>query len=75
MPKLPRVTARQVVRALKRLGFQKVRQKGSHLTLHNPETGAVCTVPIHSGETLAPKTLHSILKQAGVGLEEFVEEI
>jgi predicted RNA binding protein YcfA (HicA-like mRNA interferase family) len=69
------VTARQVVRALKRLGFQEVRQKGSHLTLHNPKTGAVCTVPVHSGEILAPKTLQSILKQAGAGLEEFVEAI
>jgi predicted RNA binding protein YcfA (HicA-like mRNA interferase family) len=64
-----------VVRALKRLGFQEVRQKGSHLTLHNPRTGAICTVPIHSGETLAPKTLQSILKQAGVSLEEFIAEI
>ena len=57
--------------ALKRLGFEEVRQKGSHLTLRHPGTAAVCTVPLHAGETLAPKTLSTILDQARVSLEEF----
>jgi len=70
LDKLPRITGRQVVAALKRLGFQEVRQKGSHVTLHNPATGTTCTVPVHAGETLKPKTLRSILKQAGVTVEQ-----
>jgi predicted RNA binding protein YcfA (HicA-like mRNA interferase family) len=67
--KLPRVTGKQVIAALERLGFQKIRQKDSHVTLHNPVTGKTCTVPVHSGETLKPKTLQSILKQAGISVE------
>ena len=70
MPKLPRVTGRKVVSALKRLGFYELRRKGSHVTLHNPKTGATCTVPVHYRETLAPKTLRSILKQANITLED-----
>jgi predicted RNA binding protein YcfA (HicA-like mRNA interferase family) len=64
------VASRRVVAALKRLGFEEVRQRGSHLTLHNPDTGAVCTVPVHARETLPPKTLQSVLKQAGVSVDE-----
>ncbi len=75
MPKLPRLTSRQVIRALKRLDFEEVRQKGSHLTLRHSKTGATCTVPVHSGETLAPKTLQSILKQTGVSVEKLLQEI
>jgi predicted RNA binding protein YcfA (HicA-like mRNA interferase family) len=70
LDKLPRVTGKQVVNALKRLGFQEVRQKGSHVTLHNPFTGKTCTVPVHAGEILKPKTLQSIMKQAGISVEE-----
>ncbi|MCX7969624.1 MAG: type II toxin-antitoxin system HicA family toxin [Armatimonadetes bacterium] len=70
MNKLPRITGRQVVAALKRLGFQEIRQKGSHVTLHKTKTSATCTVPVHAGETLKPKTLQSILKQAGITVEQ-----
>jgi predicted RNA binding protein YcfA (HicA-like mRNA interferase family) len=40
MAKLPSLTARKVVRALKRAGFIEDRQKGSHLILIHPETKA-----------------------------------
>jgi predicted RNA binding protein YcfA (HicA-like mRNA interferase family) len=75
LPKLPRVTGKDAVAALKRLGFQEVRQKGSHLTLSNPQSGAVCGVPVHAGETLAPKTLKRILEQARLSVETFVEAL
>jgi predicted RNA binding protein YcfA (HicA-like mRNA interferase family) len=69
------VTSREAVSILKRLGFEEIRQKGSRLTLRHSKTGAACTIPIHSGETLAPKTLQSILKQAGVDVDKFAKEI
>jgi predicted RNA binding protein YcfA (HicA-like mRNA interferase family) len=75
LDKLPRVTGKQVVNALKRLGFQEVRQKGSHVTLHNPFTGKTCTVPIRAGEILKPKTLQSIMKQAGISVEELLKAL
>lgn len=66
--KLPRdVSGTQAVRALQRLGFAIVRQRGSHIRM---EKGARnVTVPAHS--SIAPGTLQSVLKQAGVSVEAF----
>lgn len=75
MPKLPRCTGRELISALKRLGFREIRSRGSHFTLFNSETGAICTVPVHAGETLAPKTLQTILDQAGLTIEELLTEL
>jgi predicted RNA binding protein YcfA (HicA-like mRNA interferase family) len=58
----------EVVKALKRLGFQFVRQKGSHVRLNRLTRNV--TVPVHKGKTLCPKTLESILDQAQVSIEE-----
>ncbi|WP_298665207.1 type II toxin-antitoxin system HicA family toxin [uncultured Methanofollis sp.] len=70
--KLPRATGEKVVRALKRAGFEEVGMRGSHQYLHHPERGIIVTVPVHSGKTLAPKTLQAILFQAGISLDEFL---
>ncbi len=70
MPPLPRITGREVVRALCRLGWIVVAQKGSHAQLKHPGRGGRVTVPLHSGETIGPGLLRSILNQAGVTLEE-----
>ncbi len=67
MPKLPRVSGREAVRALERLGFRQIRRRGSHVVLKKGKTG--CVVPLHSD--LAAGTLRGILKQAGVTPEEF----
>jgi predicted RNA binding protein YcfA (HicA-like mRNA interferase family) len=70
--KLPRVTGDKVLRALQRAGFSLVHTKGSHHFLHNAEKDCLVTVPVHSGATLAPKTLKSILLQAQITIDEFV---
>jgi predicted RNA binding protein YcfA (HicA-like mRNA interferase family) len=49
MPKLPVVTGDEVIKALTRIGFQSIRQKGSHLRLKH-EDGRVVTVPVHGGK-------------------------
>lgn len=71
MPPLPRITGREVVRALGRLGWVTVTQKGSHVQLRRPDRGGRVTVPIHAGETIGPALLRSILNQAGLTAEEF----
>ena len=45
MSKLPILTGDEVIKALTRIGFQSIRQKGSHLCL-KPEDGRVVTVPV-----------------------------
>lgn len=71
MPPLPRVTGREVVQALGKLGWVTVTQKGSHVQLKHPTRGGRVTVPIHAGETIGPGLLRSILTQAGVTPDEF----
>ena len=70
MPPLPRCTGRQVVRALERLGWIVVVQRGSHVQLKYPNRGGRVTVPVHAGETLGPGLLRSILNQAGLSADE-----
>ena len=71
MPPLPRVTGREIVQALGRLGWVTVAQKGSHAQLKHPDRGGRVTVPLHAGETVGPGLLRSILVQAGVTADEF----
>jgi len=72
LPKLPRISARAAVAALKRLGFEEHRQSGSHLILKHPSSGARVIVPVHTRKDLPVGTLSRILKSAGVSVEEFV---
>jgi predicted RNA binding protein YcfA (HicA-like mRNA interferase family) len=71
MPKLPRVSGAEVVRALERLGFAVVRQRGSHIMLRRGSTG--CVVPNH--RELKTGTLAGVLKQAGVSAEDFMNAL
>jgi predicted RNA binding protein YcfA (HicA-like mRNA interferase family) len=76
MAKLPRnLSGREVVRALGRLGFSLVRQKGSHAVLKKVmSTGVIgCVVPMH--DELAPGTLAGVLRQAKVSLAELLENL
>jgi len=70
--KLPRVTPREVIKVLQRIGFQLVRQSGSHKIYKN-DKGIRITVPYHSGKILHPKLLKNILKDAELTVEEFKE--
>lgn len=73
MPRLPSLTARKVVQALKHAGFVEDRQKGSHLVLIRPETKARTVIPIHSGRTIKGPLLRAILRDANLSREEFIE--
>ena len=68
MPRLPRLTAREICVVLEKLGFSIVRQSGSHIIYKNAE-GKRATVPFHAGKILHPKVLKSILRDAGIGSE------
>jgi predicted RNA binding protein YcfA (HicA-like mRNA interferase family) len=57
--KAPRVTAGDMIKALERGGFTKVRQSGSHHIFRNAE-GKRVTVPFHAGKILHPKLFKSI---------------
>jgi predicted RNA binding protein YcfA (HicA-like mRNA interferase family) len=71
MPKLPVVSGKECRKALGKLGFEEVRQRGSHVVMKRGESG--CVVPMHA--QIKTGTLSGILKQAGVSVEEFLEAL
>lgn len=75
MPKLPRISGQEAIRVLERLGFEILRQKGSHVVLkkQTPNGAVGCTVPL--SRQLAIGTLAGILRQAQVTPEEFLENL
>ena len=68
MAALPRVSGAEAIRALEKLGFVVVRQRGSHVILRRGSVG--CVVPNH--RELKVGTLSGVLKQAGIPHDEFV---
>lgn len=75
MPKMPRISSKEAIRAFERLGFEQIRQTGSHVVMRKmTEVGKIgCVVPMH--RELKVGTLRGILKQAQVTVEEFIESL
>ena len=75
MPKLKRVSGEEAIYALEKLGFIRVRQRGSHVVLRKeiPEGVTGCVVPMH--QELAIGTLRGILRQAQVTPDEFMDQL
>ena len=61
MPKLPAWTGDVVISTWKKVGFQVVRQKGSHVRMEH-EYKRVVTIPIHAGKTIGKGLLRKILR-------------
>ena len=73
MRRLRKVTGQEAIRALQRLGFEKVRQRGSHVILKKEtfEDAVGCVIPLH--RELKIGTLRGILRQAKVTPDEFMD--
>lgn len=67
-PRLPVVSGPDVVRALGKVGFSEISQRGSHVKLRHSD-GRTAIVPAH--RELAPGTLRSVLRQAGLSIDDF----
>ncbi|QQR79885.1 MAG: type II toxin-antitoxin system HicA family toxin [Deltaproteobacteria bacterium] len=65
-PRLPRITAKDLIRFLKQNGFENFASKGSHQHFINPLNQRKVTVPVHSGKIIGPGLLKAILNQAGL---------
>lgn len=74
MPKLPRVSGKDIIKILSKIGFTHERTRGSHSILNkqDKERGKI-TVPVPLHKELAKGTLKSIMKQAGLDLEELLK--
>ena len=70
MSRLPVVTAGQLCRAARSLGFVLHRQKGSHAVYYRESDKARVVIPMHAGKAVKPKTLLGILYDLGITTEE-----
>ncbi|HEV2521352.1 MAG TPA: type II toxin-antitoxin system HicA family toxin [Candidatus Acidoferrales bacterium] len=72
MPRLPRVTAREIIAVLEKAGFSLARQSGSHMIYKNA-AGKRVTVPFHAAKILHPKLLKNILRDADLSVDKLEE--
>jgi len=74
MTKLPPLKARKVVKGLQAMGFEKLRQKGSHAIFHHQDCRRAL-IPIHPTKTISPYLLSDILKRLEIDEDEFLQAI
>ncbi|RHW18820.1 addiction module toxin, HicA family [Sphingomonas gilva] len=71
MPRFPVLSGSDVIKALERLGFEQVRQRGSHVVMRRGSAG--CVVPLH--REVKAGTLAGLLRQASVMQDEFLAAV
>lgn len=71
MSKLPSVTGDQVVSAFAEAGFVVVRIVGSHHIMKREQYPLVLSVPVHAGKIMKPGTLRSLIRAAGMRVDDF----
>jgi predicted RNA binding protein YcfA (HicA-like mRNA interferase family) len=69
--RLPRITGREVIAALRKAGFEVARIKGSHHFLRHAD-GRRTLVPVHGGEVIGPGLLAAILRDCEMDRDEFI---
>ena len=69
MPRLPDLNGREVVRNFQRFGWNVARQRGSHIIMIKRGETVTLSVPNH--RSVAKGTLRSLIRSAGLTVEEF----
>ena len=70
-PKPPLLSGKEIVKALKRIGYYRVGQRGSHIKISNDSTQITLIIPDH--REVDRWTLKGILKDAELSVEEFLK--
>ena len=70
MTKLSPIKPTQLIRILEQLGFQKIRQKGSHIFIRHSD-GRCTVVPFHKGEDISKGLLRKILNDIELSVDQF----
>ncbi len=74
MTRLPALTGKRLLSALRKLGFEEIRVRGSHHYMRHPD-GRATVVPIHSGESIGRGILSKILRDAEVERDELIQHL
>ena len=71
MGSIPVLKVKEVVSILVKLGFEEVRQKGTHKQFRHAD-GRFTTVPFHPGRDISPILLRQIAKDVDLAIDEFI---
>ncbi len=75
MFKIPRLTAKELIKLIQKLGFEFDRQRGSHMIFKHLD-GRMTVIPNHPGEELGPGLLNKIIKEElKMTREEFIKSL
>ncbi len=64
--------AKKVIKLLSKIGFEIVRQRGSHVIMKHSD-GRVTVVPVHPGEDLGRGMLSKIIRDSRITREQFLK--
>lgn len=73
MPALPVLSGRKVVKVFEKLNWRVVRQRGSHIIL--VKEGEIATLSVPDHKEVARGTLRSLIRTAGITVDEFCEQV
>ena len=73
MAKLPSIGARKVVKAFRSFGWEIERQESSHIIM--VKEGEIATLSVPNDNPVAKGTLRSLIRSAGLTVEEFAKEL
>lgn len=69
MSNIPAVTGQRLIKALRKMGFEVIRRKGSHNFVQHVD-GRCTVIPIHAGETIGRGLLSQIMRDCEISAEE-----
>ena len=71
--KLPRLTALEIIKVLKKLGFEESRSSGSHRIYKNNDKSKRIVIPFHSGKIIHPKIVKDLITVCNITLEDLID--
>ncbi len=74
MDKINHLPVKKVIKALEKIGFQQIRQKGSHLFMRHPD-GRTTLITVHPGEDIGKGMIRKIINDAKITREKWLELI
>ena len=73
MPKLPSISGTQAVKSFEKMGYQVIRQRGSHIRMRHKNDSAKRPLTIPRHKTLGKGLLRKLLRDAELTIEEFLK--
>jgi predicted RNA binding protein YcfA (HicA-like mRNA interferase family) len=74
MSKIMPLPSKKIIKALENMGFEQVRQKGSHLFLQHPD-GRTTIIPVHPTDNIGKGMINKIIKDVKITRDEWIKLI